>query len=164
MDPITVSVAVILGKYAMDKLGKYAIDSGVELGKEIGPKALNTAKDMFGMVLDRLRGDPSRKVIADEFEKDPETYQKPLEKSLEAEVQADPAFAAQLQSLVSQYEEAAKEYAVETGRTYQAIVTGSGAAAVGAGAVSAGAGGVAVGGSVQGGVSVGGQKPEEEKQ
>jgi hypothetical protein len=156
MDPITTSVAVVLGKYALDK--------GVELGKEVGPKALETAQKLVGMVLDRIRRKPDGEFVARNYEESPEVYQKPMEQALDAEVKADPSFAEQLQTLLSQYDEAAKEYAVETGRTYQAIVTGSGAAAVGAGAVAAGAGGVAVGGDVHSGVSLGGQKPKDETQ
>jgi hypothetical protein len=50
-----------------------------------------------------------------------------------------------------------------SGPSYQATVTGSGAIAQGEGAVAAGAGGIAVGGNVQGGISVGGQKPDEDE-
>ncbi|MFN8464574.1 MAG: hypothetical protein U0X20_03450 [Caldilineaceae bacterium] len=49
-----------------------------------------------------------------------------------------------------------------TAAQYNAIVTGSGAAAVGPGAVAAGKGGVAVGGSVEGGVHLGGKREAEE--
>jgi tRNA(Ser,Leu) C12 N-acetylase TAN1 len=155
MDPITTSVAVVLGKYALDK--------GVELGKEVGPKALETAKEMVGTVLARIRREPDGEFVARNYEQSPEVYQKPMEQALDAEVKTDPSFAEQLQALLSQYDEASKEFAVETGRTYQATVTGSGAAAVGDGAVAAGEGGIAVGGSVEGGISIGAQKPDEDK-
>ena len=153
MDPIITPIALILGKYALDK--------GVELGKEVGPKALETAKEMFGLALDRLRKNPKGEVIAGEFEKDPDTYQKPVEKALADEISADPEFAALLEGLLAEYNAAAEEYAAST--SYKATVKGSGAIAQGEGAVAAGAGGVAVGGSVQGGINIGGQRKDEEE-
>jgi hypothetical protein len=108
---------------------------------------------MFTAVLDRLRKEPKGEVLAEGFEEDPQTYEKPVEKELEKEMLADPEFAAQLQALLEQYEEAAKEHAEATGRVYQATVSGSGAVAQD-GSVAAGAGGVAVGRDVHGGVHV----------
>jgi hypothetical protein len=142
MDPLITSIVVILGKYALDK--------GVELGKEVGPKALDTAKEIFAVALDHLRRDPKGEVIADEYETDPETYQKPVEKALAEAAQADPDFAAQLKDLLAKYEEAAKEHAAARGDSYQATLAGSGAIAQGEGAVAAGERGVAVGGDVKG--------------
>ena len=145
MDPLTASVVVVLGKYALDK--------GLELGKEVGPKALDTAKEMFSTVLDRLRKNPKGEVVAEGFEEDPGTYEKPVEKELEKEIEADPDFAAQLQALLDKYEEAAKEHAAATGKVYQATLKGSGAIAQD-GSVAAGAGGVAVGRDLRGGVRI----------
>jgi hypothetical protein len=147
MDPITTSVVIILGKYALDK--------GVELGKEVGPKALGTAKEMFALVLDHLRRDPKGEVIAGEFEQDPEAYQKPVEKELAEATQADPDLAARLKALLEEYKAAAKEHAATTGTSYQATLCGSGAIAQGTGAVAAGEGGVTVGRDVHGGICVG---------
>jgi hypothetical protein len=151
MEPLTATLVVILGKYALDK--------GVELGKEVGPKALETAKEMFQIVLERIG--KKKPETAAEFPQDPEAYEKPLAKAVEAEMQADPEFARQLQALLAQYEQAAQEHAASTGRVYQATVSGSGSAAQDHG-VSAGAGGVAVGRDVHGGVHVGGRKEEGE--
>jgi len=147
MDPITISVVTILGRYALDK--------GVELGKAVGPQALDTAKEMFGMVLERLRQNPRSEVIADEFEADPETYEKPLAKKVEAEMKAAPDFAQELKALFEDYKEAAREHAAASGKSYSATLEGSGAIAQGEGAVAAGERGVAVGGSVGGGISTG---------
>jgi hypothetical protein len=140
MEPLTASIVVILGKYALDK--------GVELGKEVGPQALDTAKEMFAAVLDRLRKDPKGEVIAGEYEKDPETYEKPVGKALDGEVQADAEFMTQLQALLARYEALAGAHAAATGGIYQATVT-------------TGAGGVAVGRDVHGGVHLSG-RPERE--
>ena len=139
------SIVVILGKYALDRAG--------ELGKEVGPKALEAVKEIFTAVLERLRKDPRGEVLADGFEEDPEIYQKPVEKELAKEVAADPDFAAQLQALMDRYEQAAREHATATGSTYTATLSGSGAIAQ-EDSVAAGAGGVAVRGDVHGDVIV----------
>jgi len=140
MDPIITPIVIILGKYALDK--------GVELAKEVGPTALEKAKEMFGMVLERVGRKKSE--TAAEFPKDPGAYQKPLEKAMDAEVAADAEFAARLKGLLAEYEQAAQAHAAASGTTYRAELKGSGAIAQGPGAVAAGAGGVAVGGSVRG--------------
>jgi hypothetical protein len=162
MDPVVTPIVLILGKYALDK--------GAELGKEVGPKALETAREMFGLTLAHLRKNPKGEVIASEFEKDPDTYQKPMEKVLAETAQADPAFVAQLKDLLAKYEEAAKEHAAAMGITYQATLKGSGAIAQGEGAVAAGERGVAVGRDVTGSTIitgdsnvVGGQIKEEKE-
>jgi hypothetical protein len=146
MDPFITPIVLILGKYALDK--------GVELGKEVGPKALETAKEIFALALDRLQKSPEGEVIAGEFEKDPGTYQKPVEKELAETAQADPDFAAQLKDLLAKYEAAAEEHAAVTGKAYRGIVTGSGALAQD-GSVAAGERGVAVGGDVRGTIVTG---------
>jgi len=151
MDPLVASIVVILGKYALDK--------GEELGKEVGPKALDKAKEMFEVVLDRIG--KKKPETAAEYPQDPETYEKPLASAVEAEVHADSEFAAQLQALLEQYDQAAKEHARTTGQVYQATVSGSGAAAQGR-SVAAGAGGVAVGRDVHGGVHTSGGKEKDE--
>lgn len=145
MEPLTASIIVILSKYALDK--------GVELGKEVGPKALDAAKEMLEIVLERIG--KQRPETAAEFPKDPETYEKPLASAVEAEALADPEFAAQLQALLEVYEEGAKEHASATGKVYQATVSGSGSAAEGH-SVAAGESGVAVGRDVHGGVHISG--------
>jgi hypothetical protein len=50
---------------------------------------------------------------------------------------------------------------VQTGISYQATVTGSGAVAQGEGAVAAGEGGVAIGGDVDGGVHIGDREKDK---
>ena len=152
MDPITTSIVIILGKYALDK--------GVELGKEVGPTALEKAKEMFGMVLEHVKGVAPR--TAQKFPENPEGYKAPLTDILDEAVQADGDLAAKLKALLEEYEAAAKEHAAATRTRYQAELHGSGAIAQGPGAVAAGAGGVAVGGDVQGGVHISGRKEKDE--
>jgi len=152
MDPIITSVVLVLGKYALDK--------GAELATKVGPKALETAGEMFALALDRLRRAPKGEVIAGEFEQDPETYRKPVEKALDAEVQTDPDFAAQLRGLLETYEQQAREHAAATGTTYRATVTDDGSVAQDRSA-AAGAGGIAVAGDVRGGVRLSGRGEEK---
>ena len=96
MDPLTASVVIILGKYAIDK--------GASLAKEVGPKAVELAGQLFVTVMSRLRESEKTKRYADDYEADPETFEKPVAKALDAEVQADPSFAAELRDLLSRYE------------------------------------------------------------
>jgi rhamnose utilization protein RhaD (predicted bifunctional aldolase and dehydrogenase) len=151
MDPMITPIVIILGKYALDK--------GAELAKEVGPKALETAKEMFQTVLERVG--QKKPETAAEFPNDPETYQKPLEKALEAETQADPDLAAQLKALLQEYEKAAQAHAAVTSQTYQATVSGSGAVAQDH-SVAAGEGGLAIKGDVHGGITVGRCKEPKE--
>jgi len=147
LDPITTGIIVVLGKYALDK--------GAELGKEVGPKALETAKEAFMAVFTSLRTNPASKVIADEYEKDPETYAKPLEKKLDEAVKNDAAFKSQIETLLKRYDEEASAHAAATGTLYHAVLKGSGAIAQGEGATAVGAGGVVVGGNVSGNIVTG---------
>jgi len=112
MDLISTGIVIVLGKYALDK--------GTELAKEVGPTALEKAKEMFGMALDKLRKDPKGEVIAEGYESDPETYAKPMEKELAKAITADAEFAAALKKLMAEYEAEAKKYAEAHGTTYTA--------------------------------------------
>ena len=144
MDPLTAGILVVLGKYAIDK--------GPGLIEEVGPAAAEKAGELFKTALNYLRGKPNGQFVADGFEEDPGTYEKPVAKELETAVQADPEFAARLEELWVQYQQAATAFA---GESYQATLTGSGAIAQGAGASAVGAGGVQVGGNVGGSIITG---------
>ena len=121
-DPITASIMIVLGKYAIDK--------GVTLTKEVGPAAAKKAGELFQTALGRLRREPDKKVIADRFEEEPEKAALLLESDLQATAQEDDDFAAQIKELLTQYEAAAKAHA---GTSQTATVTGSGAIAQGSG-------------------------------
>ena len=142
-DPLTASVMIILGKYALDK--------GTILAKEVGPQAVVKAGELFKTVLDHLRGNPNSEVIADEYEADPGTYAKPMEKKLDEAIQADAGLKAQLEKLLTEYETEAKVYAP----SYNASLRGSGAIAQGSGATAVGERGVNVGGNVTGNITTG---------
>jgi hypothetical protein len=145
MDPVVTSIVIILGKYALDK--------GAELGKAVGPRALDTAKEMFEMVLDRVRRVDPR--TADKFAENPAGYQTPMEHVLHETVEADPDFAVEMKALLKDYERAKEEYVAASGPSYDATLEGSGAIAQGEGAVAAGERGVAIGGSGSGTVVTG---------
>jgi hypothetical protein len=125
IDPLTASIVVILGKYALDK--------GVELGKEVGPKALETGKEIFQLVLGRVKKVDPR--TAQKYSDNPEGYKVPLNDVLAELLQQEPDFAAKLKALVDQYEAEAKEYAAAAGVSYQANQTGDGLLVQGEGAV-----------------------------
>ncbi|HID53971.1 MAG TPA: hypothetical protein EYP41_18280 [Anaerolineae bacterium] len=147
LDPITTGIVVVLGKYALDK--------GAELGAEVGPKALDTAKEMVSSALNYLRREPKSEVIVAEYEEDPETYAKPLEKKLDIAIQTDPALKAELEALLLKFDEEAETYAAAQGTTYTAVLKGSGAIAQGKGATAVGERGVNVGGNAGGPIITG---------
>lgn len=126
IDPITAGVVIVLGKYALDK--------GVELSKEVGPAAAQKAGELFNTALERLRRDPSKKVIAERFVADPQKAAPLLEDDLAAVMEADPDFAAQMKQLWEAY----NEEAGGRGTTYSATVKGGGAIAQGTGAKALG--------------------------
>jgi len=138
MEPITAGILVVLGKYALDK--------GVELGKEVGPKALETAKEMFALALEKLRSRPNGEVIAQNFEQDPETWQKPAEKELDQAMAEDKEFKEALEAMVKQFDEEAKAHAESTGANYTSISV-------------LGERNVTVGGSVSGSTIITGDNP-----
>lgn len=138
-DPLTASVMMVLGKYAIDK--------GATLLKEVGPQAVEKAGALFKKALESLRRDPKGEVVADEFTADPETYAKPVEKKLDELLQANAELKAELAALLAEYQVAAKAHTP----SYQGTVIGDGALAQGDGATAVGAGGV----NLQGGSSSG---------
>ena len=145
MDPLTLAISTILGKYAIDK--------GATLLKEAGQAAANAAGKLFEKVMQRLKADPAEAKNAEHFERNPEGYKIPISDAIDEKLKADPNLAAELRSLVEEFQRA-------SGTTI--INTGSGAVAT-HGGVAAGAGGVAVGGNVGGSLVTGNNNRIEDK-
>jgi hypothetical protein len=99
MDPLSTTVITILGKYVIDK--------GVELTKEIGPKAVEAAAKLFQKVMEHLGKDPADAKNMERFEKKPEDYKAPVADALEEHIKKDAAFAAEIRQLLAQYQSAA---------------------------------------------------------
>lgn len=113
-------------------------------------------------VLERLRQDTTGAVIAEQFEQDPDTFQRPVEKLLAQALVGDSVFAARLKALLEAPGQA--ERGPGSGPSYQAAITDTGSVAQGPGAKAATAtgGGLAIGGDVQGDVNVGQGRDEDE--
>jgi hypothetical protein len=138
IDPLTVLV--------VDVLGRYAVDKGASLLKEAGQAAAFAASRLFAIVLTRLKGDPADAKNAQRFEENPEGYRTPITDAIAEAMRADPDFGAQLSALLQEYQRAASSHA-------SAVQMGSGVVAT-QGGIAAGEGGVAVGGNVQGGITI----------
>ena len=146
-------------------VSKYAFDQGVALGRELGPQALAPAQEIFTLSMDRLRQTPKGELIAAEFEQDPATYEKPVEKELNELIQADEAFAKQLEALLAQLHHALAAHNAG-GPTYQAKLSGSGQIVQGKGATGiqqGDRGQLIIGGSIGGDlIGPGGTKQDDE--
>lgn len=98
MDPVIASIIIVLSKYAIDK--------GVELAKETGPKAVKVAELLFEKVADRFSKNPADAENMKRFEEKPNIYQAPVADALENYMK-DPNFSSQIKQLLAQYQEAA---------------------------------------------------------
>lgn len=141
IDPLTMVV--------VDILGKYVIDKGATLLKELGQSAAQAASLLFEKVVARLKADPAEARNAERFEQNPEGYRTPVAEALAEKVKNDSDFAAQLAALLEDYKKAM--IAIDTSNI------NIGAAAT-QGSAAAGDRGVAVVGDVQGGISISNQQ------
>ncbi len=98
MDPLTTTIMTVLGKYAIDK--------GAALAKEVGQVAAEAAGKLFTKVMARLRADPGEAKNAERYEKDPRTFEAPVAAAVDEQIKADPNFAKELQHLVEQFKQA----------------------------------------------------------
>jgi hypothetical protein len=130
----------------VDILGKYAIDKGATLLKEAGQAAAQAASQLCEYVLTRLKVDPADAKNTEHFEKNPEGYKTPVTDAITEKMKSDPDFAAQLSALLQQYQKAVSS-------NESAIKATSGAVAT-QGGIAAGVGGVAVAGNVAGGITI----------
>jgi hypothetical protein len=131
-EPITTTIAIILGKYALDKAG--------EFGKEIGPKALEAGKEMFTTVVDYFKGKEDKAYVAGALENNPEAAKSLVESELKKAAGSDPDFIKKLEAILARYNEAVEAHQTKGGRISVkgggAVSTGSGDA-LGKGAVKA---------------------------
>jgi hypothetical protein len=97
MDPLTTTIMTVLGKYVIDK--------GAALAKEVGQAAAEAAGKLFTTVMAKLKDTGDAK-NAERYEKDSKGYEKPVADSVEEQIKADPDFARELQQLVEQFKQA----------------------------------------------------------
>lgn len=136
LDPATIATGISI------ILGKYAIDQGGNLLKEVGPKALETAKEMYQATLDYFRQKKQEDELK-KFEQNPEDpkAQGRFEGQVENAVQEDDELQAKLDQLLATYEKQAGDYIKEHGSITNinvkdgAVATGQNARAYGAGSV-----------------------------
>ncbi len=140
MDPLSQTIVTVLVQVAADKTG--------DLAGILGPKAWGAAQALWRSTLERLRRDPAGAVVADEFEQDPATYARPLQKKLEAALRADAELKAMLEALLAAFNQ-------HSGTGGAVDVGAGGAAATGAGSTAVGARGVQVEGAAKGPIITG---------
>jgi len=92
IDPLTMVVVDILGKYVVDK--------GATLVKEAGQSAVQAAAKLFERVMARLKADPAEARNAERFEQNPEGYRTPVAEAIAEKVKNDSDFATQLATLL----------------------------------------------------------------
>lgn len=166
LQPLLISVAPFqAAQNIVVILGQYTLDRGNELSQQVGPQANEIVAELLTTTLDHLRQSSKGSLIADAFEQDPVTYQKPVEKELAQAIVADSELAAQFKTLLAQYGQAVQEHRAATGSSYEATMRGTGSVAQGPGAtaVTATDGGIAVG-SVGGDVHLGQPAQSQPKQ
>lgn len=94
MDPIVAAVVTVLGKYVIDK--------GTELAREVGPKAAEVAASLFVKVVERFSQDPGDRKILQRFERNPQDYRAAVADSLEDHLK-DPEFSEAIRELLTEY-------------------------------------------------------------
>jgi hypothetical protein len=99
-------------------LTQVAVDQGVALTQLAGPEAARTAGQIVEASLEHLRQTPKGNLLASEYEQDPETYQKPIEKELAEALKANADFVTQLKVLLEQYHQAWQAHLTKTGSVH----------------------------------------------
>jgi hypothetical protein len=134
MDPLIAAIMTVLGKYAIDK--------GAALAKEIGQAAADAAGKLFMKVMGKLKDDPGEAKNAERYEKDPKTFEASVAAAVDDQIKADPNFAKELQQLVEQFKQAGGSSLVASNITATASQGGT---AVGAIQVGGNAGPINIG-------------------
>ena len=99
MEPLTAAVATVVTKFILETSGS--------VGRELSEKAATAARSLAQAVLDRLGNDPAEARTVERYRSNPEAMQPAVVAALDEAVASDEAFAAQLQKLFDEYEEAA---------------------------------------------------------
>lgn len=145
MDPVTASIFVILGKYALDK--------GAVLVKESGPVAKQVAGTLFDKVVGYFKEKDDTKVLAEGYEQKPSGYEESMKDQVADALKLDEAFKKELEALIAQFKEAEKKYQANS-----TVLTASGdnnTMVAGDGNTVVGARGVFVKGDVSGNIITG---------
>jgi hypothetical protein len=93
MDPIIIGLATKV----VGILSPYVAKSGEEFVKAVGQAAYDKSKSLLETLKKRFSGDAFATGNLEHFEKDPETYKKPLENILEEKMAQNKDFADELQ-------------------------------------------------------------------
>ena len=128
-------------------LGKYIVDEGATLVKEVGQSAAQAASRLCEFVLERLKADPADARNAERFEENPQGYTIPVADAITEKAGSDPDFASQLSVLLEAYKKAAVANA-------ELMINAASGVVATQGGIAAGAGGVAVDGDVRGGITI----------
>jgi len=132
MDPLTVGLIAILGKYALDK--------AAEIIPVVGAEASRMITLIYNLAIGEVSSEGDKeKMVAENFAADPETYEKPFAKLLDDAINSNPVFANHLRELVNNYnnliDSQNKDHRYKIGVKGDFWVTGS---VFGSGTVSAG--------------------------
>lgn len=98
MEPISTAVVTIITGFLMKGAGAVAETAGEAVAE--------AARSLAQTVLNRLRADPAEQRTVERYERDPTAQAPAIEQAIADQVAADKSFAAQLQELVTAYEEA----------------------------------------------------------
>ena len=143
----------------MTLLGQYHPDQRADFEAELVASAFQAAGVLFEAVLERLKQDSLGGALVPEFLKNQAVYEQPISLKLTELLQTDAAFAAELDTLLTRYEQTL--VAQTTPSSNQTTQTGDGAIAQGDGNLIAGKGGIVIGGNVTGNIILGGQEKSE---
>ena len=98
MEPLSTAVASVVTKFV--------VDTGTTIAQKLGSKAAEAARNLANTVLDKLGEDPAEARTVERYRDNPTAMQPAVEAALKELVERDKAFAAQIQTLLVDYDEA----------------------------------------------------------
>jgi len=148
----------------VDLLSQYVADQGAALRQTVGEQAGAIVAELLAAVQAHLRQQPTGAMIVTEFEQDPDTFHKPLAKTLRQALETTADLTAVLQTLLTRYRDALVESAEPGSAAGNITISGTGSAAQGRGAraVTATGGSIAIGGNAGGNITMGGRNKDDE--